>query len=1189
VTKRMNLLSVGILLVLLANVGYGQEYRGRVQGLVTDTSKAVLANATVELLNVNTGVAATRHTGSDGLYLFDLVEPGTYKVTVDMVGFGKFILENVLVKSRGDVTLNAELQVGNAQREVVEVQATASSVEFNTSKLELDVNQKMADVLPQVHRNPFLLAQLDPSVELPNDGQSEVEPYNSWGGNHLRVGGGLIYTNSEDVDGAAVGIGTKVSFIPSPDSIQEVVVQQNQVDAEFGHSSGSGISLVTKAGTNQWHGDVFYQGHYPWADALEDRVNHTQNLGRNHIFGATLSNPIIKNKLFNFFSWEQWRKTDPGSLSATLPTALERQGDFSQSLNACGTLRTIYDPATSVAPTSTTDCLNNATSITRTPFQGNVIPASRIDPVALAFMSALWQPNRPGIGPYHINNYVTALPVLYSYKNFTDRVDYNVSQKLRVFGRLGIARTPVTTSNPTGSSVYVSDRGSSRDATSYSGDIVYTFTANTVLDVHGDWHGFHDDATSPLSVSGSQGWGQWWPNSNWYAPLFANKQLPVFIPRMEIHTDPGTQLVRMGMGNGFWFQHPDGDSFAVKISHQWKSHFLKFGFDTLGNRAQSWVGESPGFGFFSDSTASTYTNPDIQTSGDGYASFLLGALEPNGWGWGGGQTVMPIIPLAMPATRSYAGFANDDWKVSRRLTLNLGLRYEFEQAFNDPAHHLGRPFDPTSPIPPMQTTPPVLPTAALSPYYTGPWNFTGAFNFTSASHPTEWNSGGNWSPRIGAAFRLNDKTALRAAYARYYAPWVKLIAGHNYLDVGYPGFNATSYAQPTVQGVPQTWLQNPFPASWPLVQSVGQTLGRYTQLGDSVTWVNGNRPHYGSDRINFSVERQLPEQFVINVTYFLNLTHGLENVRNINAMDPRLLYQNCTPAAVIANNNICPITQTYVANPFYNYLTPDVFPGPLRYQQQVTLGSLMVPYPQYGSLNEDQAPGGESKYQSLQIKLQRTFSKGYTVLVGYNYHIERDTVFYDDVAAYLRKWTTQATGDSRHRLSIAGVWDLPIGRGRRLFSGAPRVVDGIIGGWSFNNILSWRSGDFLQFGPMQASGNPVIGNPTPQHWFNTSVFQKMPALGYVERTNPWQYPGLTGPGMFNLDTSLTKDFAITERVKFQLQAQAFNTFNNMTFADPNTDINSGTFGMTTDILRNQDGGAPVQPGRILQLGMKVIF
>ncbi len=1165
--KRSSVRCLAVFVALFLSVSYAQEYRGRVQGLATDATQAVIVGATVTLLNVNTGVGTVRHTGADGHYLFDLVEPGTYSVIIEIAGFSKFVQENVIVQSRGDVTVNAALKPGSVQEQVT-VTDTPVAVQFNTSKVELTVEQRLANTLPQLYRSPYMLAQLDPSVENPNDGQSNYQPYNTWGQNHQKVGGGVMYTNALEVDGSSMTLGVKTSYVPMIDSVQEVVVQQNAVDAEIGHSSGSAISLVTKSGTNEWHGDVFYQGQYPWLNAMEDRTQQSVNKGRNHMFGASLGNPIKKNKLFNFFSWEQWKKIDPATMMNTLPTDLERQGDFSQSLNESGNLRTIYDPW------STTTAADG--TVTRTPFANNAIPKAQQDPVAVWYLSKLWQPNRPGTGPYHQDNYYAPSPLRVGYKNFSDRVDYNINDKLRAFGRFGIIRTPSTAGNPTGSEIFVSDRNAWDDAVSYSGDIVYALSPRTLLDVRGDWHRFQDDATAPAVVSGAQGWGQWWPNSDWYKPLFQNKELPVFLPRMEVHRDPGQQLVNMGMGAGFWYQHPDGDSFSVKLSQERGAHYLKFGFDTMANRAASYVAETPGFGFFADLTANTYASPDLTKSGDGYATFLLGALEEGGWGWGGGQTVMPILALKKHATRAYAGFINDDWKISRRLTLNLGLRYEFEQAFKDPEYRLPRPFDPTSPIPEMQQNPVQMP-QQVKQYYTGPWNFSGAFHFTDSSNATEWNSGpGALSPRIGAAYRLTDKTSLRVAWARYFTPWVKLIAGtQNYLDVPYPGFDATSYARPTLEGVPQQRLADPFNSSYPLTLPVGKSLGRYTGLGDSITTVYPDRPKQRSDRINFSVQRQLPMDMVLDVTYYLNLTNNLYSSKNLNMVDPRLWYQY--KGAL----------EDTIPNPFYNYLTPDKFPGPLRYASDVKIGSLMKPYPQYGDLVVDQYPGGEMRYQSLQLKLQKRFSKGYTLLAGYNYHYETDTVFYDPVAEYLRNWTWQTSENPRHRLSMAGTWDLPIGKGRALGGSIPRALDAIIGGWNANGILSWSSGRYLHFDGLTVTGNPVISNPTRDRWFDTSVFSPLPA--YTERTNPWNYAGLTGPGFFNLDASLAKSFSITERIKAKMQMQAFNALNGFTPSDPGTNYyDQANFGKSRYQASAVYGGR-LQYGRQLQLGLRLEF
>src|SRR5581483_4976805 len=532
-------------LTALMAVGlYAQEFRGRIQGTVTDTSKAAIVGATVTLLNVRTGVATTRQTNEGGLYLFDLVDPGLYTLTIEFAGFTKFVQENVNLQLRGDVTVNATLKAGDV-RETVTVAAEASVVQFNTAKLETTVDSKLTGSMPQIYRSPFLLAQLDPAVEK-DDFQSEYAPYHSWGPNGQRVGGGQKYTNDLQIDGAPVGIGYKIGYVPSPDMVQEVNVQQNAVDAEYGHSAGSAISLTLKSGTNEWHGTAFYQGQYPWANALENRVLRTVNLGRNHMYGGTVGHPILKNKLFNFVAYEGWQQTDPQPLVNTLPTDLERQGNFSQSLNNAGALRTIYDPwSTQTSPDGKT--------ITRTPFPDNIIPASKLDPVAVGYTGHLWKPNSVGIGPYHVNNYFAPLPIKFPYKNFSDRVDYAVSDRLRVSGRVSLFRTPITTSNPTGSDYFVSDRGSERDATSITGDVTYTLSPRTVLNVRGDYHNFVDASKFAANFSSQGGWAKIWPNSDFYKPIFADPSIPVLLPRMSITgTDGSTRNFNMGPGGGFW-------------------------------------------------------------------------------------------------------------------------------------------------------------------------------------------------------------------------------------------------------------------------------------------------------------------------------------------------------------------------------------------------------------------------------------------------------------------------------------------------------------------------------------------------------------------------------------------------------------------------------------------------------------
>ena len=679
-----------ILFTLLVAVLNAQDYRGRIQGVVHDSSQAVIAGATVTLLNANTGVSTIRQTNETGHYIFDLVEPGSYSVAVESPGFAKFVQTNVPLAARGDITVDAMLKTGDV-RETVTVAAEASQVQFTTSKLETTVETKLAQQIPQLYRSPFVLATLDPSV-LKDDTNTEYNPFNSWGPGRMSVGGGANFSNDLQVDGSRVGISVKTGYVPTPDMVQEVNVSQNTVDAEFGHGSGSAISIVTKGGTNQIHGSAYYYGRYPWADAVSDRQFRTVNLDRQQMYGGTVGHRILKNRLFNFVSYEGWKWAQAAApYTATLPTDLERQGNFSQSINAAKALNVIYDP-------STTQTSADGSTITRTPFAGNIIPSTRQDPIAAKYMAALWKPNGPGQGYDHLNNYVVALPINYPYKNFADRVDFHVNDKLTLGFRAQIFRTPASVGNPTGSPLFDNDRGSQRDGNTYSGTVTYTLNPRTVISGSFDYHDF-TDASRFAAQDPAWTFASVFPNANFYQALYTDPTIPKLDVRMSISGDGG-RWVNMGPGGGYWNQKPSGNGFNIKIARQQGSHYVKAGFETLGTHAPSLLQQSnPGFGFNGDITNSTYVNPNLSVAGNPYASFLLGAVVPIGAsasGWDSNETSMPSLVTPNTSTRFFGGYINDDFKVNKDLTLNLGLRYEFEQPYSEAQNRLTAPLDLTT-------------------------------------------------------------------------------------------------------------------------------------------------------------------------------------------------------------------------------------------------------------------------------------------------------------------------------------------------------------------------------------------------------------------------------------------------------------------------------------------------------------
>ena len=1169
---------IGLLLIFAAT-GVAQDYRGRIEGLVTDESKAVIANSTVTLVNVNTGVRVVRQTSDTGLYLFDLVDPGTYTVTIEATGFSRFIQENIVVQTRSDITVNAILKPGAVQ-ESITINETPNAVEFNSANRDFTIDSKLAEEIPRFDRNPFKMTLIAPSAV---NTRGEMMPYHSWSANSVDLGGGTNLKNDLEVDGMPIGMGQKNTTPPNTDAVQEVIVSTNSVDAESGHSAGGTITMTTKSGTNEFHGNAFYLGRYPWLSAEADRTTFSANAQRQNMYGGTLGNPIKKNKLFNFFSIEDWQVGYPNSYVRTVPTALEATGDFSQSYGLNQTtgqasIRTIYDPWTSV--------LNADGSVSVTPFPGNKIPQARWDPLSASLMKDFWAPNNPGLNITGVNNFTKGFIEKYGYYNISDRVDFNINDKWKLFGRMARYNTTDLAGNPTpnNSQLYV-PTGTARAAWNAGGDAIWTINARTLLEFHGDWHSLLDAYISPPLPS--SGWGSIWPNNPWYETYQkASVGQPIYYPDMNIGGNG------FGGGGFYWNQAPKGEASSVKIAQQRGSHYLKAGFEQRESYGLSYVSSTSNFYFNTALTANTFNNPNTGLYGDQYATFLLGALD--------GSSQMIGGPVPNPHVKFYGGYIQDDWKVNSRITLNLGLRDEYEGAIYDPANDFSRGLNLTAPVPEMQANPPNMPAAATSIVGNNFYQWTGQWQFASSSHPGAFDPQKlALQPRVGLAYRINDRTAFRFGYARYLIPYemnIALAPVSGYETVGFlepPFLGETGYQNTLAphDGVPQETISNPYPAtSNPLLPILGTGFGgNLGRGGQPLLWYNQNQQKARNDRFNFNLQRQIPGQIVVSGTYFINLGNQ-QYTKALNQINPALevQYQNQL--------------NQQVANPFYQYLNTTLMPGPLYNQQTVSLGSLLVPHPQYGGLYSLGVLGAAERYQSVELKAQKAFSKGYNFIATYVYIREKAQTngflnggVFNDQEWYANQLVYQNSNQPRNRLNLAGTWELPIGKGKPYLNDLPRAADAIVGGWKAAGIWTFMTGDFPQFGNLIVNGNPCVSNPTPQHWFNTAAFSPIPANTYVLRTNPLQYDCLTGPKFWVLDGNLTKAFNITDRFHAELKMAAYNATNRLNRGDPDTGVTDSTFGQTLyqgspgGIFGAQGGGYGNQSGRQVELGLKIIF
>ena len=1160
------LASISAWLLFGAALAFSQEFRGRIQGQVHDSSGAPAPGAAVTLKNTATGVEAVRSTNEQGRYVFDYVDPGTYTLSTDLKGFKKFNQHNVLVQQRGDVTVDVTLEIGLVS-ESVTVETQPVALELNTSSRDLTIETKMVRELPSNTRNPWQLAALDPTII--NRGSAvETQPYHHRTANEMDLGGGTKYRNDALLDGTPLIAGNKLGYTPPMDAVTEYTVQQNSVDAEFGHSAGGIVLMTMKSGTNTPHGTAYFFGRNASWNAVTDRAIHRHSDTPYWNAGGTLGLPIIKNKLFVFGAFDKIENTQASSATSvstyTLPTAQERQGDFSKSLTATGALRTIYDPTSTVL---------QGTNYVRTPFAGNAIPLSQQDAAARKIMAGLWQPNNAGDDPTGLNNFKYLNELNFHYYNFSIRTDYNISDRWKVFARVSRFKTDQDQTDFTNGNDPLKLRnvtGSKRNGWNVAADSVYMLGPTMTLDLRGSFYAVEDKRDYPaMSVTEDDlknVWSKaWWRDGS--SDYLAGRPL-IYFPHLQVESG---SYGNFGVTN-FWFQQPRGYSAHARLTKYLNKHYMKAGMETRwkrGNGARFYFGD---FQFVARETGRDYSKTD-NVSGHAWASFLMGADDA-------GNSNVRYTVLQNANTEMYGFYFQDDYKLNSKLTLNLGLRYEYEGGLWDPENRLPQRLDLTDPIPGMAAAiDPLMPADAKAKMgeSAGAKNFiyNGAFYFTSDGNkhktsPDKW----GFMPRAGLAWRIKDKTVIRVGYARFVVPASLANPERDTLgEIDLGGFTPRTNTPAVLSGIPQSYLANPFPFG--LDPITGKAYGRFTNLGTAVSVDQYEQRTPISDRLNISIQRQLPGNFILDGTYFVNFVSRDQYSLLPNLMDPRLSYTYKTALSATVNN------------PFFNYGTPATFPGSLRNAKTVALSSLLVPYPQYGVITQTGTDLRSARYQSFQIRGQRAFANGFTALATYAYVTVRSQWFFDTQDQYDNNLTwypfsvTQAGGsgnptpvtDPKHRFTAASTWDLPLGHGRRWGNSMKRATDFVIGGWQLSGIYTFTSGAPLLFANQvtaPASGVRQIGcQGSGCYWFDPAGFASAPS--FTRRTNPWLYDGLNGPSFRNLDLSLSKRFPVTERAKVAIRMDAFNALNGMNWATPQLSVTASDFGKTNTQLSGYFG------------------
>ncbi len=1134
-----------------------QNITGTILGTVVDATGANVPAVQVMVTSNATGQTVRVESNQLGYYEAPQLRPGIYNVRVASKGFKTLVKENLQVQVDSRIRLDFTLEVGDAATSIAVV-GEAPLIESETAALGQVVATRTVQELPIRGRNVFDLVSLSPGVQVNPRSQGAVA---STGDNSaplfvlsdISINGGRYRTNEYMLDGVSIMLPENNNFAisPSPDGTQEFKVMTNSYGPQFGRSGGGVINVITRGGSNQFHATVFEFFRNDRLKANNFFANaRGQKRGIFHFnqFGAAGGGPVIKNKTFFFADFQGYRERSTlGGQFATVPTALQRAGDFSQTFNAQGQPVVIYDPATTrTAP--------SGTGFVRDAFPGNRVPSNRFDPVALKMLSFVPLPNIAGSTPALINNLAWAQQFAINSNQWSVRLDHRFSDRHSLFGRV---------TRNTGDSANNGPYGTPADN-------VLGITLNRVWNaVLNDTFAFSPTMLLNVRYGISRRFEGRVPLHGGEVTLgqlgFA-RAVEAAAPEQNFPTVSFSTYSQWGPPGGDRIRRGNDIHTAVadvtKISGR---HTVIAGIDgRLYNQTPYQAGSpSGGYSFSQSFTQGPDPLRSTLTAGDSLASLLTGF---------GSGSISSVPALAI--RNSYFGlYVNDEIKLGR-LTVNVGLRYDYESPRTE-RYNRFTSFDFNRAFP-IQT--PGL--TGLKGVLTHP----GQNGEPRTQFDPSWT---NFGPRIGIAYRLNNRTAIRSGYGIFYSPKQGTTSGQGF---GASGYELSTSWVSSLDGVtPLNPLSNPFPTGL-LIPPV--TQADVLQVGQSINIHDrGNKTNTYTQHWNFSVQRELGGNWLVEVGYAGNKGTRLPVGRLFNQLDPK--YQ-----ALGADLN------RQVPNPFFGLVAT----GPLS-TRTIAQSQLLRPYPQYVSVGAGSTPAiaqnsASSIYHSLLIRVEKRFSNGINILISYTGAKLIDNasgrIFgingnpppvqnnYD-----LRSERSVSEGDVARRLVVSHTIDLPFGKGRRFLAGAPGIVNQIVGGWSVSGFGSYSSGLPLA---LTSTGNSGVGsgvlrpNSTgksaklegdPQsrlnRYFDISAFTVPDpfTFGNVART----LPDVRAPSRVNYDAALSKSFSIREPVSLLFRAETFNLTNTPYFLSPGLGLGTGTFGVISSALGE----------RQVQFSLKLLF
>ena len=1164
--------------LLLAVTGalHAQEFRATVKGQVVDSSKASLPGATVTVRNQDTNEVATATTNTEGNYTIPFLRPGTYTLTVEMSGFQKYTRTDMRLEVSQVAVVNAQLGVGGVT-ENVNVSAEAPLLETSKADRGTVIDQHRIAELPLQSRSPMALAVLVAGVNY-NAQAIYLRPFDNGALADWSMNGGQNRNNEFLLDGAPNNAnqgGNNIAYVPPADAVQEFKMQTNSYDAQYGRTAGGVVNMSLKSGTNNLHGSVYEYYRRRWLDANSFLLNSRNAPKTNHYldqYGFSMDGPVVipglyngKSKTFFMFNGEKYREGTPAPLFSTVPTEAMRRGDFSGLVDAKGNLITIYDPATGRDVNG---------RWVRDPFPNNIIPENRISPVAKALLQYYPLPNTvtPGVAPWQQNLQFAEHFNRDVFWNWVGKVDHNISSRDRTFFRWGEnSRNEIrnTTAIRTGPS-QDGQLPLIRSNRAIVGDWVHIFGAGAVFNLRSSYTYYLELSRSDRAL-GFDSTTLGWPAG--LVSQLPGQRLGGLFPRIQVD-----QFVNLSRGtsprtNKIYTVQPN-------VSLTKGQHNVRSGLDLrYTNVYPENYGNAGGLITFNRQATQKDFNRGDELSGNAFASLLLGA--PNG-----GNVPVNVFPhfkwtFAAP-------WIQDDWRMTNKLTVNLGFRWDINSPVGEAQHRHNYIFDPAiaNPV-----------TSRIDQSRFPGYQVRGGLTFVGVDGrpETPWKlDKNNYQLRAGGAYQLNQKTVLRAGYGKYFLnptaeAWQQGFSLNTDLIGSNDGGRTPTYA-----------LSNPFPNG--VEQPPGSSLGPLTFLGRGVGFSNPDFvvPHV--HQFSAGIQRELPWRIALEASYVGSRTYNEQTSWN-GFNEPSLDFVGQCDVTQGGNRSIC---DAQLPNPFFG--VPG-FEGTSRFTSPtLSRFELSRPFPAFGGINMTERNDGRIWYDSAQFVANKRWSKGLTLNGTYTYvpRWTEESGFVDNITMQENRGPYFA--HRKHRITASGVWEMP-GRDRK------DLIGYLLGGWSLAPMFVFQSGQ-----PWDMPGNvELLADPSKialpgkrdgqfiygvkpcvgQRNSNGSIRLLDAALAYgcsepfflvrepfQRRTAMFRYDEFRRPSYWEVDLNFAKTTRVTDKMRMQVRLEAFNVFNSPMYDERqyNQTTSSADFGR---INRNSTGQSNFQ--RFIQLGFRFTY